>query len=290
MAVPQYVKHERIWLRDHPQFDEAWLQGTIASDPSILGLGDLVLLDRERRQERGGRLDLLLSDDELSERFEVEIQLGTTDASHIIRTIEYWDVERRRYPAYEHTAVLVAEDVTSRFLNLLGLFAGAIPLVVLQLNALLVEEDKLVLDIVRVLDQRSLRNDDEADVKLTQTDRAYWEKRGSARTVALADDVLAILNEGKEQPFSLNFNKHYIGLNDGVRSRNFLSLGPRKSFLRVAARLADPSAWIERLEDAGIEASVRKDRLRVTITGSELKSNRELLAELLNAAATEAFE
>ena len=27
--------------------------------------------------------------------------------SHIIRTIEYWDIERRRYPAYEHVAVLV---------------------------------------------------------------------------------------------------------------------------------------------------------------------------------------
>ena len=31
--------------------------------------------------------------------------------------IEYWDIERRRYPQYEHSAVLIAEDVTTRFLH-----------------------------------------------------------------------------------------------------------------------------------------------------------------------------
>jgi len=45
---------------------------------------------------------------ESTRRYEVEIQLGATDESHIIRTIEYWDIERKRYPQYEHTAVIVA--------------------------------------------------------------------------------------------------------------------------------------------------------------------------------------
>ena len=44
-------------------------------------------------------------------RYEVEIQLGATDESHLIRTIEYWDIERRCYPQYEHVAVIAAEDV-----------------------------------------------------------------------------------------------------------------------------------------------------------------------------------
>ena len=44
----------------------------------------------ERRQPKAGRLDLLLSDPESLTRYEVEIQLGSTDESHIIRTIEYW--------------------------------------------------------------------------------------------------------------------------------------------------------------------------------------------------------
>ncbi len=82
--------------------DEKWLQDQIAADPSILGLGDLDLKDRERSQPRAGRLDLLLQDPETNRRYEVEIQLGKTDESHIIRTIEYWDIEKQRYPHLDH--------------------------------------------------------------------------------------------------------------------------------------------------------------------------------------------
>ena len=42
-------------------------------------------------------MDLLLQEADGSDRYEVEIQLGATDESHIIRTIEYWDIERKRY-------------------------------------------------------------------------------------------------------------------------------------------------------------------------------------------------
>src|SRR3954454_8635667 len=37
-------------------------------------------------------------------------------------------------PNYEHTAVLVAEVITARFLNIIGLFNAAIPLIAIQLN------------------------------------------------------------------------------------------------------------------------------------------------------------
>jgi hypothetical protein len=45
--------------------------------------------------------------------------LGSLDESHIIRTIEYWDIERQRRPTFEHRAVIVAERITSRFFNVL---------------------------------------------------------------------------------------------------------------------------------------------------------------------------
>ena len=54
-------KHEHISHKNYPQFDEKWLQDRIAEDPAILGLGEVVVLDRERAQERAGRLDILLS-------------------------------------------------------------------------------------------------------------------------------------------------------------------------------------------------------------------------------------
>ena len=93
-----YKKPERILLKGHPDFNEKWVQARIAEDPSLLGLGDVILKDKERVQSSAGRLDLLLQDTEDEHRFEVEIQLGKTDESHIIRTLEYWDIERKRYP------------------------------------------------------------------------------------------------------------------------------------------------------------------------------------------------
>ena len=124
MSIPDLVPPKFISLKEHPTLDERWLHQRLQDNPSLLGLGDLQVIGSERTQPSGGRLDLLLRDPESLARFEVEIQLGATDETHLVRTIEYWDVERRRYPQYEHTAVIVAEHITSRFLNVISLFNG----------------------------------------------------------------------------------------------------------------------------------------------------------------------
>ena len=79
----EFTRAERISIKLHPELNEKWVQELIASDPAILGLGDLVLRDKERVQPRRGRLDLLLQDPETKRRYEVEIQLGSTDEAHI---------------------------------------------------------------------------------------------------------------------------------------------------------------------------------------------------------------
>jgi hypothetical protein len=188
----KYTKHERIWLKEHPEMDERWLQNRIGDDPSLLGLGDLVLKDRERIQPRAGRLDLLLQDAETNKRYEVEVQLGRTDEAHIIRTIEYWDIERRRYPQYDHTAVIVAEDITSRFLNVISLFNGMIPLVAIQLNAIQLG-DTVSLVCTKVLDEMRLGLVDEDEEVQAVTDRSYWEQRASKQTLAMADEMLEVV-------------------------------------------------------------------------------------------------
>jgi hypothetical protein len=68
----KFVKPEKIWLADHPELREKWVQERIADDPSILGIGDLVLKDKERSHPRAGRLDLLLQDSESTHRYEVD--------------------------------------------------------------------------------------------------------------------------------------------------------------------------------------------------------------------------
>src|SRR5208337_1290360 len=93
--IMEFTRAERMYIKLHPDLNEKWVQELIASDPSILGLGELVLRDKERIQPRAGRLDLLLQDPETKRRYEVELQLGATDEAHIIRTIEYWDLEKK---------------------------------------------------------------------------------------------------------------------------------------------------------------------------------------------------
>jgi len=74
---------EEDWLMklesiDLKQLGEKWVQKQIADDPTLLGLGDLILKAKERIQPRAGRLDLLLQDPETLKRYETEIQLGAT--------------------------------------------------------------------------------------------------------------------------------------------------------------------------------------------------------------------
>ena len=81
-----FIIPEKINLLNHPTLDEKWVQQIIAENPAILGLGDLILKDKERIHPKAGRLDLLLQDSESARRYEVEVQLGKVDESHIIRT------------------------------------------------------------------------------------------------------------------------------------------------------------------------------------------------------------
>ncbi len=289
MSTLKYTKHERISLKVDSTFNERWLQDRIHEDPSILGLGEVIVRDRERVQERAGRLDLLLADPEQNRRYEVELMLGATDESHIIRCIEYWDIERRRYPAYEHCAVLVAEDITSRFLNVLSLLAGTVPLIAIQVNALRVG-DHIVLDFVRVLDQRQLRRDDEADTKLASVDASYWTDKASAKAVKLLDELLDIINEQTETKQQLNYNRYYVGLTDGTRNRTFIRFRPRKAFVHVELAVSDPEPRIEKCEEAGLAAGVRDDRLKVTVAPGDVKKHRELLGELFKLALQENVE
>ena len=131
--------------------DEFWLRDMIYDDPSILGLGDLQAVMKEKTQSSGGRLDLLLKDAADDSMFEVELQLGKTDESHIIRTIEYWANEKRRWPSRTHTAVLVAEEITNRFFNVVHLLSRAVPIVGIQANIVEVGEVK-ALHFTKVID------------------------------------------------------------------------------------------------------------------------------------------
>lgn len=282
----EYRKSRRISLKAHPSFTEKWLQQQILADPSVLGsnFADLVVKDVERSQPRAGRLDVLLQDPETATRYEVEIQLGATDESHIIRTIEYWDNEKRRYPQYEHIAVIVAEDITSRFLNVINLFNRSIPLIAVQMNALEVD-GLMTLNATKVLDL-ALPELEEDDVADEEADRAYWVSKGGD-SVVLADTMLAQISE-YVSGLALKYNKHYIGLQRDGLSDNFVTFRPRRKHLRAEFRIERSEELSARLEDTGLDMlpyDKRWGRYRLQLQKEDLSLHRELLGDLIRMSA-----
>lgn len=281
----KYQKPQRLSLKDHPEYNERWLQDRIAEDPSLLGLGDLVLKDKERIHPKAGRLDLLFQDPESNRRYEVEIQLGATDESHIIRTIEYWDYERKRYRQYDHTAVIVAEDITSRFLNVISLFNGHIPLVAIQLNALQFGEHVSLL-CTTVLDsiEPGLVEEDE-EIKAA-TNRAYWEERASKDTLAMMDTLVDLIRHF-EPDVEPKYNKFYIGLEKQGQPTTFVIFRPKKEWLRLEARLSKSEEIEKKLEDTGLDVmdyDARWRRYRLRLTREDVTKHKELITELMRRA------
>jgi hypothetical protein len=222
----------------------------IADDPSVLGLGPLLLRDKERIQPHRGRLDLLLQSEDATAWYEVEVQLGATDETHIVRTIEYWDVERKRYPDLQHTAVIIAEDITSRFFNVISLFNQAIPIIALKMSAVRIGGQTALL-FTKVLDYER-KGLEAADEILQPADRAYWESHSSDATMKAMDKILQIARESNPT-IELKYNKGYIGtIVDGSRS-NFLTFRPRKKALNLGAYLPSTPDNNKLCEEAGFE-------------------------------------
>lgn len=278
------VRFEKISLKAHQELTEKWVQEQIVLDPSILELGEVVIRDKERIQRGAGRLDLLLQEVDGIRRYEVEIQLGKTDESHIIRTIEYWDIERKRYPNYDHCAVIIAEDITSRFLNIIQLFNGFIPLIALQMSAYKVD-DKIGLVFTKVIDELKLGYDDEEDVQET-VDRSYWENIGSKETLKIADELLELIKEFDPE-IEFKYNKYYIGIVRQGQPQNFVILRPKKGNLRIEVRLEKSDEIENKLDDSDLdvmEYESRNRRYRIRLTSNDIKEKNELLRELLYEA------
>lgn len=279
-----FIPPKRISIKNHPIYSENGVQDIVADNPAMLGLGDLVLRDRERIQTRAGRLDLLLQDPDTYKRYEVKLQLGPTDEAHIIRTIEYWDIERKRYPQYEHCAVLVAEDITSRFLNVVSLFNGTLPIIAIQMQAFEVG-DHVTLVFTKVLDemQRGLVDEDE-DAISTPTDRSYWEKKAAKKTVALMDRMFEVVREG-DPSCELKYNKFYIGLSKGRRANNYVTFRPKKSFVVFEPKLLRSDEIDRRLDDAEVETlEYSRSGYRIRVTDKDFNEHENLFRDLINEA------
>jgi hypothetical protein len=210
--------------------------------------------------------------------------LEIVDESHIVRTIEYWDIARQRRPQFDHCGVIVAEQITARFFNVLRLLNRAVPMIAVQLSAFRID-DSIVLHFVRVLDVIEEIADVDVD-QVEQADRSFWEKKAEQASLAVMDKIVASLRSDGLDP-RLTFNRHHIAL--GTTGYNFCWFHPRKSagHCHLECRLGSDSrdAMLSLLQEGGIDASPRRtENVSFSITAKSLEEHGPLVTDVLKRA------
>jgi len=267
---------QQLAIRD-AGYDEAWLQDHIYENPACLGLGELDAIARERQQSSGGRLDILLKNPEDNAMYEVELMLGETDETHIIRTIEYWDNEKRRWPQRQHFAVLVAEHINRRFFNVIHLLSHSIPIIAIQV-ALLESSGKRSLFFTAVLDTFE-EVDDGTSIDGKTYKRDYWTETAKW-TLETAETLLTFTRDIFTDP-ALSYVKHYVAIT--VSGHNYFWLHKRssnKSLLgfRMSQALQDETAA---LLDGNDITYVRKPReFLLTVDKQMIEKHRDVMRSL----------
>ena len=282
----RYLKSQRISLEKNTQLDKSWVKQKIADDPSILELGDLVVRDIDRTNTHAGWPDLLLQDSEKARRYVVHLQLGASDETQIIRAIESYDAQEQSLPQYEYRAVLVAEDIASRHLNVISLINGTVPFIAIQMQTFQVGE-YITLLFSKVTGKR-LRSsvDADEDAETTPADPAYWETHASKETVALVDQMLELVHD-IDPTLNLKYNTSFIGLERDGQPVNFVKFIPCKSQLGFEIRLPLTDELSTKVDTAGLstlEHGRKASYCRLRLTSRDIKSRADVLRELSKLA------
>lgn len=257
--------------------DEYWLQDQISENPSCLRLGELETIAKERQQSSGGRLDILLKNPDDDSMYEVEVMLGETDETHIIRTIEYWDNEKRKWPQRQHFAVLVAEHINRRFFNVIHLLSYSIPIIAVQASMLIVNGRKTI-SFTKVLDTYEEIDDGASLVEDRTYNREDWAKKAKW-TLDAADALLNVTKSVFGEPV-LNYLKYYIAITVGGSNYMWLHRRMNKALLsfRMAQPLQDEAAG---LLDARNVTYVRKTKtFKLTVDRELVERNAELFVSI----------
>ncbi len=180
-------------------------------------------------------------------------------------------------------AVIIAEDITSRFLNVISLFNGNIPIIAIQMKAVKIEQNISLL-FTKVLDEMTLGTEEEEIQEVV--DRNYWTRKSNTKYLNLMDKVMKSVSE-LIPGFEVNYNKHYIGLaKDGV-SKNFISFNPRKGSLMLLIKHEQDEEISSVLDDSDLDllAYDRKwKQYRMRLQESDVERNMEVILPIIEKA------
>ena len=256
-------------------YSEHWLRDRIYDDPTILNLGELQAMAKEKVQSTGGRLDLLLKNSDDDAMFEVELQLGATDETHIIRTIEYWDAERRRWPKRSHTAVLIAEEITSRFYNVVRLLSNAVPIIGIAVSIVEVAENR-GLNFTKIIDTYE-EPEEEGEVH----DEKYW-----ATTYPWVLEIARLYRDLLVKHYGdapIKYFRDYIVLQVGGLNKVWVNRrkGDR-ALLSVKISEGGLETAVENVKRAEITVKVEDQYLVMNVNLAELKAKSAVHSDLVH--------
>jgi hypothetical protein len=257
-------------------FDEHWLQNQVYENPTCLGLGDLESIAKERQQSAGGRLDILLKNPEDDSMYEVELMLGETDESHIVRTIEYWDNEKRRWPQRQHYAVLVAESITRRYFNVIQLLSHSIPIIAVQVN-LIESGGRRALHFSKVLDTYEELDDGTGNDEIH--DESFWQKK-APWTAEAAKALIEVVGDLFDAP-SPRFVKNYVAVNvQGTNCFWFHKRSSGKSLFtfHISDECQDEVSRL--LDEQNITFTQKRNSFKITCDAEFIRAHAELLRQI----------
>lgn len=192
---------------------EKRIQKELEQKPELLGLGEMKLNAREKRQING-RLDLQFKGADSKTRYEVELQLGKLNNDHLLRCVHYWNHERRKCPQFKHYAVIVAEEIPEYMLEAIMLFKVpiiAIKISIDQSSGKIAAAKRLDLPIYEWAIVESQKCEEIEDI--TPFDIAYLETKLSEVSLRVLNEIYRLAREVNPET-EMNITKNYVGFTD----------------------------------------------------------------------------
>lgn len=279
------VKHKEISLKKHSIIEERHIQSIIVANPKILGLGDDLKGSKEINQKNAGRLDLLFQDNNLNKKYEVEIQLGQLDESHLLRTIGYWNIERKKSPDFDHTAVVIAENIRPKILDLIELLKGIVSVIVLEMTAFEKENGIICLKFERIdLNKRIGREDDNDNVikekyeSFEELDIYFRENKASETAKEIVNKIYYLLQK-IDPNMKIYCTKKYIGFRKEYEDQ-FVFVEPRctpeeKSMSKQSNEI-ETKIKVHKESDSFVFIEVQKDVLLKLVLEQSSKTETKI--------------
>lgn len=289
------VKTKEIWLKEDETVKEKHIQGMIAKDPTMLGFNELTLIGWEVKYKSRGRLDLLFQSKDLITIYEVEIQLGQLDGSHLFRTVEYWLNERDDKRGHKHVAVLIVEGVTPRALEIINLCMKDVSIIILKMKASKNENGILELKFEQIptecaimdCDNNAIDHEYKKYPEIVVCDREYYENNAPEALLKASDKIYDFLKE-IDSAVKRNYTTKYMRFKkDKIRGFVFIEIEQDKLILLklVLKKLAETETKIREADLNLKEYYQRKDKkcgeYIIRITEDDIKNKEKDLKELL---------